>query len=138
MKRTDTLACSRDANERLLFFDIFRKAEELKKAQADVQSQAQKLESAQETISELEATNERIRNEVAISGLTEMQVQYVNANASDIEKNVHPKFHLDWKRIKFMLLLGSGTFGDCYKGSMTGEEVAVSNTMLVEGGTRVM
>ena len=48
------------------------------------------------------------------------------ANASDIDKNVRPEFKLDWRAIKFMRLLGSGTFGDCYMGLMGASEVAVS------------
>ena len=60
-----------------------------------------------------------------MSGLNDMQVQLVQANASDIDKNVRPEFHLDWKKIKFVRLLGSGTFGDCYLGIMAARDVAI-------------
>ena len=125
---TDTLACSRDTNERLLFFDIFRKAEELKRAHADVQSQAEQLEAAQETISDLEATNERIKKQIAVSGLSDMQVRYVEEHASDIQRHVRPEFNLDWREITFKVLLGSGTFGDCYEGTIGKQAVAVSRS----------
>ena len=84
------------------------------------------IAAAQETISELEATNERIKKDIAVSGLTDMQVRYIEEHSSDIEKNIRPEFKLDWNKIKFLMLLGSGTFGDCYKGSIGMLEVAVS------------
>ena len=80
-------------------------------------------------VSDLEKQNEKIRKEVAVSGLNEMQVRLVEENASDIDRNVRPEFKLDWRTIKFMLLLGSGTFGDCYKGSIGTQEVAVSGVL---------
>ena len=53
-------------------------------------------------------------------------------HASDIDRNVRPELKLDWREIKFLLLLGSGTFGDCYKGSIGGRDVAVSESEMEE------
>ena len=44
--------------------------------------------------------------------------EQLQENTSDIEENVPAKFKLEWSNIKFAVLLGSGTFGDCYKGSL--------------------
>ena len=55
-----------------------------------------------------------------------MQVRLVEENALEIEGNVRPELKLDWRVIKFAVLLGSGTFGDCYKGTIGGQDVAVS------------
>ena len=52
----------------------------------------------------------------------------LQANAADIDGNVRPEFKLNWRRIQFKLLLGSGTFGDCYMGSIDGIDVAVGRT----------
>ena len=86
---------------------------------------AKELRDAQQEISHLEAANQEIREEVALSGLNEMQVQLVHENASDIERNVRPEFKLDWRGLKFQTLLGSGTFGDCYKGRLGDRDVAI-------------
>ena len=65
--------------------------------------------------------------QVAVSGLSETQAMIVHENANDIEANVSPKFKLDWRVIKFQSRLGSGTFGDCYKGLLGEKTVAVSD-----------
>ena len=49
------------------------------------------LDKAKEEIAELEVENEKIKEEVALSGLNEMQVHLVHENAHDIEANVEPR-----------------------------------------------
>ena len=38
---------------------------------------------------------------------------------------ISPIFMLDWKTLQFESRLGSGSFGDCYKGSKAGRPVAI-------------
>ena len=102
------------------------KADELDKANESKRRANASLHKAKLAISDLEADNERIKNEVALAGLNDMQLQLVHENSSDIDKNVKPMFKLNWRDLKFQLTLGSGTFGDCYRGSLGGQDVAVS------------
>ena len=83
-------------------------------------------EKLEEEVSALALQNKKIREEVALSGLTDMQVRLVEENSSDIERNIRPEFKLKWRAVDFEVLLGSGTFGDCYKGKIGAQEVAVS------------
>ena len=131
-RSTGTNASVSDSTARQQFFALYLQVEELRAQGEELEVKVEELNAnkvelthAQELISDLEADNERIREEVAVSGLNEMQTKLVHENASDIEKNVRPEFKLDWRVLKFMVHLGSGTFGDCYKGSMEGTEVAI-------------
>ena len=162
---------SNELAARQSFLRLMDKNAELIDKDAELMRAEDEKKALAEDVRQLEAANEKIRKEVAISGMNEMQVVLVQVssarlvqhsslvvsldayrflslsfsletleilvtlvtlnvrlkeNASDIDSNVRPEFKLDWRVIKFMLLLGSGTFGDCYKGSIAGEDVAVS------------
>ena len=54
--------------------------------------------------------------------LLQRQLKMVKANSANVEDMVPPHFKLHWKVLKFQQRLGSGSFGDCYKG-VKGEKV---------------
>lgn len=60
-----------------------------------------------------------------LTKLNENQVAMVKENASIIDGKVPPYFKLDWRTLKFQGRLGSGSFGDCYKGTKGGRPVAI-------------
>ena len=84
------------------------KTGELTKAQ-DVNTELQRANSS------LEADNERIRNEIAISGMTKMQVLLVEENAGDIEGNVPPELKLDWRTVS----QGQSNIQTCIESKLT-------------------
>ena len=112
----------------------------IKRLESTVDSERRKVDSArrkrdklQDTVSELVMQNERIKQHVAVSGMTAMQVRLVKENASHIDRNIRSELKLDWNVITFKLLLGSGTFGDCYEGAIGGQKVAVSRLLVGKG-----
>ena len=60
-----------------------------------------------------------------LNKLNKKQAAMVKANASDIENNVPLHYKLDWRVLKFLERLGSGSFGDCYMGTTGGRTVAI-------------
>ena len=51
-----------------------------------------------------------------LTQLNAEQVAMVEANSRDLDSQVPVFFKLDWKGIVFEGRLGSGSFGDCYRG----------------------
>ena len=49
----------------------------------------------------------------------------VKSNAPDVDDKVPSFFKLHWKVLKFQERLGSGSFGDCYKGVKGEKPVAI-------------
>ena len=74
---------------------------------------------------ELREQNLKIKDELKASRLNEKQTAMVKANAAEVDDEVPPHFKLDWKVLKFHDRLGSGSFGDCYKGAKGGKPVAI-------------
>ena len=67
----------------------------------------------------------KIQEEMMLNSLDDEQVKIVRAHASDIEGQVHPRFKLDWRLLKFLKRIGSGSFGDCFMGFMGKRPVAI-------------
>lgn len=57
--------------------------------------------------------------------LDEQQQEIVLQNSSDIEKNVPKSLLINWKRLRFQMRLGSGSFGDCFQGLLDERSVAI-------------
>ena len=49
----------------------------------------------------------------------------VKANAGGLEDNIPAHFKIDWRNLKFLKRLGAGSFGDCFKGTIGGRDVAI-------------
>ena len=64
----------------------------------------------------IEEQNRRIQDQLMLTQLNEKQAAIVEANSGDLDKQVAAVFQLDWRDLLFEGRLGSGSFGDCYKG----------------------
>jgi len=80
---------------------------------------------AEAKVVKLREANLKIRNELKLAGLNKQQVKIVKEQSSRIADIVSPVYKLDWGTIAFEKRLGSGTFGDCYKGTRAGRPVAI-------------
>ena len=80
---------------------------------------------AEAKLVELRETNLRIRNELKLSGLNEEQAKVVKDNSSEIADIVPTVYKLEWSTLVFEARLGSGTFGDCFRGTRAGRPVAI-------------
>ena len=65
---------------------------------------------------ELLDRNRQIQSELAVHQLSKAQTEIVHAGAAELEAVVPHRFKISSKEITFEALLGSGSFGDCYKG----------------------
>ena len=76
--------------------------------------------------------NSKIQSQLALSELNEEQVEIVHAGAEALEAEVPARFKIGGsKKIEFEALLGSGSFGDCYKGRFHNMAVAVKQMRVV-------
>ena len=73
----------------------------------------------------LEKHNLVLREDLKVQMLDTEQKEMVQENASEIEDRVDEKFRLDYHDFKLEKLLGSGSFGDCYKGWWRSQAVAI-------------
>ena len=64
----------------------------------------------------IEEQNRRIQDQLMLTQLNAKQVAIVEANSSDLDKQVPAVFQLNWRDLLFEGRLGSGSFGDCYSG----------------------
>ena len=64
----------------------------------------------------IEEQNRRIQDQLMLTQLNAKQVAIVEANSSDLDKQVPATFQINWRDLLFEGRLGSGSFGDCYKG----------------------
>ena len=71
---------------------------------------------AEQRAAELRETNLKIQDQLMLTQLNTKQVAVVEANSSDLEKQVPAMFKLNWRVLQFEARLGSGSFGDCFKG----------------------
>ena len=105
-------------------FVFFRKELEVKEANRNVNSL--NFEKAK-----LLEQNKRIQDQLALRELTQEQTVIVHAGAEALETAVPARFKIDSKTITFEALLGSGSFGDCYKGHLHNVAVAVKQMRVV-------
>ena len=64
----------------------------------------------------IEEQNRRIQDQLMLTQLNAKQAAIVDANSSDLDKQVPAVFQLNWRDLLFEGRLGSGSFGDCYNG----------------------
>ena len=75
----------------------------------------QRLELLEEN-ARIEQRNKRIQDQLMLTQLNAKQVAIVEANSLNLNEEVPAGFQLTWRALKFEDRLGSGSFGDCYKG----------------------
>ena len=80
---------------------------------------------AEAKVVKLRETNLKVREELKLAGLNKQQVKIVKEQSSRIADIVSSVYKLNWNSLKFQKRLGSGTFGDCYKGTRAGRPVAI-------------
>ena len=73
----------------------------------------------------LREANLRIRKELKLHGLNNTQAKIVKAGSSKISDLLPPEYRLNWHALVFEAHIGSGTFGDCFKGTKSGQAVAI-------------
>ena len=71
---------------------------------------------AEQRATELRETNIRIQDQLMLTQLNAKQVAVVEANSSDLDKEVPAVFKMNWRALVFEVRLGSGSFGDCFRG----------------------
>ena len=84
----------------------------------------------QEEAEELKIANAAIRKEIGCDRLDEDQEALVAKGKYKIEDHVDGKFKLHWRELKFEKSLGSGSFGDCFKGTLHNVDVAIKKMRL--------
>ena len=99
--------------------------ERLKSAREKVHVTERVTSELRQEVLALEECNARIKKEISLSLMNQTQRSMIEDGASNILKSVRPELQLEWRNIMFMVLLGSGTFGDCYKGRVGPQDVAV-------------
>ena len=80
---------------------------------------------------ELQEQNKKIQDELALRALNDKQVKVVHAGAAMLEAEVPERFRIASTDITFEALLGSGSFGDCYKGYFHNVPVAAKQMRVV-------
>ena len=94
-------------------------------AQREREEADEAREMAEAKVLELRETNFKIRKELKLSGLNEDQAQVVKNKSSRIRELVPSVYKLEWTTLLFEARLGSGSFGDCYRGTKAGRPVAI-------------
>ena len=84
-----------------------------------------KAEKEREAKEKLIKKNERVQKQLMLNSLNETQVAIVNEYRYAIEEHVPEVFQLNWRKLTFEKMLGSGSFGDCYKGRLGRRAVAI-------------
>ena len=104
----------------------------LRTATAEAQRERAEAENANEAraiaeaeVIELREANVKIRKELELSGLNEDQAEIVKNESSQISDLVPSVYKIEWTTVVFEARLGSGSFGDCYRGTRAGRPVAI-------------
>ncbi len=85
-------------------------------AQREREEAGQREQELLEKNNEIEEQNKRIKDQLLLTQLNAKQAAIVDANSVDLDENVPAVFRLNWRNLFFEGRLGSGSFGDCYKG----------------------
>ena len=83
---------------------------------------------------ELRERNMKIQEELNLNQLNQKQLNMIRANKDQIEAHIPVmlQLELDYHELKFEERLGSGSFGDCYKGVFGERLVAVKRMVSFE------
>ncbi len=103
-----------------LIFMIARSKLFAAKVAAEAQREREEAEQREVELREqnrrIEEQNKRIQDQLMLTQLNEKQTAIVETNSVDLDKQVPAVFQLNWRDLLFEDRLGSGSFGDCYKG----------------------
>ena len=99
-----------------LLMGLQRANEGKAKAQREQEETEQQRLELLEQNKRIEEQNKHIQDQLMLTQLNTKQVAIVEANSSDFDKQVPALFQLNWRDLLFEGRLGSGSFGDCYRG----------------------
>ena len=103
-----------------LIFMIARSTLFAAKVAAEAQREREEAEQRELELLEqnerIEEQNRRIQDQLMLTQLNAKQVAIVDANSLDLDKQVPAMFQINWRDLLFEGRLGSGSFGDCYRG----------------------
>ena len=105
------------ARSKLFAAEVAAEAQrEREEAQREREEAEQRERELLEQNQRIEEQNRRIQDQLMLTQLNEKQVAIVEANSLDLDKQVPAMFQLNWRDLLFEGRLGSGSFGDCYRG----------------------
>ena len=78
--------------------------------------QSIRIEAQNKEIQEQKRKNKEIQDQLLLARLNSKQVAIVEASSLDLDEQIPAVFKLNWRSLLFEGRLGSGSFGDCFKG----------------------
>ena len=69
--------------------------------------------------------NAKMQKQLMMNTLDKKQVQIVEQHVPKLLEDVPSYFELNWRELVFQARLGTGSFGDCFKGLKGGRPVAI-------------
>ena len=85
---------------------------------AKLDQERQERLAAEEREKKIEAAHAKMKRRVVLDQLNKEQHEIVKEGRQEIEDHVDSQFKLHWRVLRFIELLGGGSFGDCYHGTM--------------------
>ena len=71
---------------------------------------------AEQRAAELREANLKIQDQLMLTQLNAKQAAIVKANSLNLDTQIPAMFKMNWRALLFEARLGSGSFGDCFKG----------------------
>ena len=97
-----------------------KEKDEIEEQRLDLLDENEKMREENKKIQEenkkMQEQNKKIQDQLMLTQLNAKQAAIVEANSIDIDDHVPAALKLNWRALIFEGRLGSGSFGDCFKG----------------------